>query len=73
VDNNGNGNGRRLNLGDALHIFQIAVLLVSLGIVYEKFDANALVTAIHTQQLDRIEHYLSSKDPNYWNASRNDQ
>jgi hypothetical protein len=59
--------------GDTLHIIQIAVLLISIGIVYEKFDANSLVTAIHTQQLNRIEHYLSAHDPKYWDESKKDE
>jgi hypothetical protein len=59
-----------LNAGDFLHLVQIAILLVSLGIAYEKFDANAVVTGIHTQQLDRIERYLSSKDSDYWIKSK---
>jgi hypothetical protein len=69
MDNSGN----HWNLGDALHILQIAVLLVSIGIVYAKFDANAITTGVHTEQLNRIEHYLSSKDPNYWKDSRKDE
>lgn len=69
-----NGEGRpSLNAGDLLHLVEIAVMLISIGIVYEKFDANALVTGVHTQQLNRIEHYLSSKDVEYWNASRKDE
>jgi hypothetical protein len=64
------GPDQKFNLGDLLHIIQIAVLLVSIGIVYEKFDANAAVTATHTQQLDRIERYLSSEDSDYWIKSR---
>ena len=66
-------NGRGWNLGDALHIVQIAVLLISIGIVYEKFDIFTAQVSIHTQQLNRIEHYLSSKDPDYWNKSRRDE
>jgi hypothetical protein len=66
-------NGMRWNLGDALHIFQIAILLIAIGIVYEKFDANAIVTGTHTEQLNRIEHYLSSKDPDYWDHSKRDE
>jgi hypothetical protein len=65
--------GKEFNFGDLLHIIQIAVLFISIGIVYAKFDSNAAVTTIHTQQLNRIEHYLSSKDQNYWNASRSDE
>lgn len=65
--------GKGWNFGDLLHLVQIAVLLISIGIVYEKFDANAAVTNVHTEQLNRIEHYLSSKDPEYWSQSRKDE
>lgn len=68
-----NGGGREWNLGDILHIVQIAVLFITIGIVYAKFDANNAVTTIHTQQLNRIEHYLSAHDPKYWDERRNDE
>lgn len=57
---------QKINVGDVLHIIQIAVLLASLGVAYEKFDQTAHVVENHSKQLDRVEHYLSSKDPNYW-------
>jgi hypothetical protein len=68
-----NGEGTKWNLGDVLHAFQIALLLLSLGVAYEKFDENTKVTATHTDQLNRIEHYLSSKDADYWNHSKRDE
>ena len=61
---------RTWNLGDLLHLVQIAVLLISIGIVYEKFDIFTAQVAVHTQQLDRIERYLSSNDPEYWLKSK---
>jgi hypothetical protein len=64
------GNGKFWNLGDTLHLIQIAVLLISLGVIYEKFDIFTSQVTTHTRQLDRIEHYLSSKDSHYWDASR---
>jgi hypothetical protein len=64
---------KQLNVGDVLHLVQIGVLLVSIGIAYEKFDANAAQVGVHTQQLNRIEHYLSAHDPHYWDESRKDQ
>jgi hypothetical protein len=62
-----------LNFGDILHILTIITLVFSMGVAYQKFDANAAVTAIHTQQLDRIEHYLSAHDKDYWSQSRKDE
>jgi hypothetical protein len=59
-----------LNWGDWANIIQIILIIASAGYYYAKFDANAVVTGIHTQQLDRIERYLSSKDPDYWIKSR---
>jgi hypothetical protein len=64
---------KNLNLGDVLHLVQIATLLFCIGVAYQKFDANAAVTNVHTQQLNRIEHYLSAKDPDYWNVSKRDE
>lgn len=64
---------RKWNLGDALHLLEIAALLLSMGMTYQKFAEASAQVSIHTRQLDRIEHYLSSKDPSYWKASREDQ
>jgi len=60
------GTGARFNTGDVLHLLQIAVLLVCMGMAYQKLEASADQVNQHTRQLDRIEHYLSSHDPNYW-------
>lgn len=68
-----NGNRHQWNVGDFIHLVQIAILLISIGIVYAKFDANSTVTNIHTQQLNRIEHYLSSRDPKYWDESKRNE
>lgn len=62
-----------INLGDWLHIFQIVVLFISLGILYEKIDMSMQTTNAHTVKIDRIEHYLSSKDANYWKITKDDQ
>ena len=61
---------RQLNIGDVLHIIQIAVLIASIGVAYERFDQVREAVVTHTRQLDRVEHYLSSKDPEYWQRSR---
>ena len=70
-----NGNGKKVsfNIGDALHLIQIAILLISIGIVYEKFNIILDTTATHSDQLNRIEHYLSAKDSKYWRDSRQDK
>lgn len=64
---------QKLNFGDWLHIVQIAVLIGSLGVFYQKIDSALHMVGAHAQQLQRIEHYLSSKDTNYWKLSREDQ
>ncbi len=64
---------RSINLGDVLHLLEIAVLLISIGISYQKFEEAAAQVRIHTDQLSRVEHYLSSKDPDYWRLSRENQ
>lgn len=61
-----NGNRRGFNAGDALHIVQIAILLITLGIGYEKLQETEQMVIGHTQVLNHIEHYLSSKDSHYW-------
>lgn len=66
-------NGSRWNLGDGLHVLQIAILLVSIGVAYEKFTESTTQVSIHTQQLNRIEHYLSSKDSKYWDRTAKDE
>lgn len=58
--------GQRFNSGDALHILEIAVLFIGMGMAYQQLKASADQVNQHTHQLDRIEHYLSAHDPNYW-------
>jgi hypothetical protein len=74
---NGDGanrsNGGKLNVGDWAHIIQIIALVFSIGVVYQKFDIFTAQVSVHTQQLDRIEHYLSSHDANYWQQSKRDE
>lgn len=60
------GNSRRLNIGDWLHVIEILVLVFSLGIAWAKFEYTEDIVVHHSQQLDRVEHYLSSRDPEYW-------
>jgi hypothetical protein len=64
-------NDRRMafNIGDALHVLQIAVLLIAMGVAYEKFNAAADASSHTADKVERIEHYLSSRDPNYWRLS----
>lgn len=62
--------GRVFNIGDFLHVVQIGILLVSLGMIYEKFQQTLDLTGTHSRQLNRIEHYLSSKDPEYWKQTK---
>lgn len=68
-----NGDIKKLNIGDILHLLEIAVLLISIGISYEKFNEAASQVTEHSQALNRIEHYLSSKDAQYWKLSRENQ
>lgn len=65
--------GKRLNVGDLLHLLEIAVLLISIGVAYEKFTAAADQVELQRAQLNRVEHYLSSKDPDYWRLSKETQ
>jgi hypothetical protein len=62
----------RLNLGDWLHLLQIAVLFASLGVAFAKYQATEDQVNNHTRQLNRIEHYLSSRDPEYWQRTKED-
>lgn len=61
---------KALNTGDVLHIVQIAMLLLAAGVAYEKFEMAAEQSGRTADKLERIEHYLSSKDPSYWRLSR---
>lgn len=64
---------KKINAGDILHLLEIAVLLISVGIGYARFDAAAEKVFEQGQRLERVEHYLSSKDPQYWRLSRENQ
>lgn len=68
-----NGDRHQWNLGDILHVIQILALAFTLGGIYATFKSVNATTEIHTQQLNRIEHYLSSKDANYWTERRKDE
>jgi hypothetical protein len=57
---------RSFNGGDLLHLVQVVVLIASLGASYEKFQEIQTSVETHNQQLNRIEHYLSSRDNTYW-------
>jgi len=61
------------NMGDFLHLLQIAMLLVSIGAFYQKMSGAIDTMTTHSQQLNRIEHYLSSKDSHYWDESRKNE
>lgn len=58
------------NSGDILHLLEVVVLLVGMGVAYDKLQTAADQVANHSRQLDRIEHYLSSRDPEYWQRTR---
>lgn len=65
------GNGHRLwGIAEVLHTIEIAVLLLSLGATYERLQAAAVQVGTLTDDVTRIEHYLSSKDSSYWKLSR---
>jgi hypothetical protein len=55
-----------MNRGDVIHLAQIATLFICMGMAYQQLKASAEQVNQHTHQLDRIEHYLSSRDPAYW-------
>jgi hypothetical protein len=63
---------RRLNTSDVLHLVQIAVLLISVGVAYEKLDLAVQQSSRTADKIERIEHYLSSKDPEYWRRSKDE-
>lgn len=65
-----NGNGHKVNFGDVVHLIEIATLFVSIGVTYQKFEQTKLQVESHSQSLDRIEHYLSTKDPKYWQLAK---
>lgn len=61
---------RAISTGDILHVLQIAVLLAAAGVAYAKFQDSAEQSQANAHKLDRIEHYLSSRDPEYWQRSK---
>lgn len=67
-----NGDRHTWNVGDVLHLIQIAMLLVALGVAYEKFQVMAEQVTATGKQLQRVEHYLSSKDSEYWHRSKDE-
>lgn len=69
-----NGNGKLIwNWGDLLHFLEIITVVFYMGVTYAQFKGYAEQVARHTQQLDRIEHYLSSHDATYWPQSKQDE
>lgn len=62
-----------LNTGDVLHIFQIALLVGAMGMAYQQFQEQKAAVAEHTVQLNRVEHYLSSRDPRYWEFTHKEE
>jgi hypothetical protein len=59
-----------MNRGDILHVIQIATLLFAAGVAYGQFKVVAVQTEDNSVQLNRIEHYLSSRDPKYWQITK---
>jgi hypothetical protein len=57
-------------LGDVLPIVQLVALLLSMGVAYEKITLAEDQSVRNAQTLERIEHYLSSRDPEYWQRTR---
>lgn len=66
---NGDGNSKRVTIGDVLHFLEIAVMLIAIGVNYGKFQQIAADVSNHGLALDRIEHYLSSQDQQYWHKT----
>ena len=58
------------NVGDALHLIEIAVLLITLGMNYQRFLQIQSTSAQYGQAIIRIEHYLSSQDSQYWHKAK---
>jgi hypothetical protein len=63
-------NHKGINFGDVLHLMEVGMLLASMGAAYAEFQQTAKQVEVHTQQLNRIEHYLSSRDPEYWQRTK---
>lgn len=62
----------KFNAGDLVHLIEVAAILVSIGMNYQKFEQIATDVGQHGQALTRIEHYLSSQDPQYWRKTHQD-
>jgi hypothetical protein len=60
------GTAKETNWGTITNFLTIAAVILSIGMNYQKFQENAQAVASHSQALQRIEHYLGSKDANYW-------
>lgn len=55
-----------LNRGDWIHIAELVILVFGMGVAWGQLSAAVKLGVENHQHLDRIEHYLSSKDPSYW-------
>jgi hypothetical protein len=64
------GNRRSFNRGDWLHLVQIAVMLFTMGIAWAKIQSAAEQSSRNAHTLERVEHYLSSRDPEYWQRAK---
>jgi hypothetical protein len=64
------GEKLHLNTGDWLHLLQIGIMILSLGAAFERFRVMSENVDNHTDQLNRIERYLSSRDPEYWQRTK---
>ncbi len=60
----------RLNPGDWLHVMEAVVMLITLGMFIRTIQYTEAQVDKHSDQLNRIEHYLSSRDPEYWQRTQ---
>jgi hypothetical protein len=56
--------------GDWIHIGEIIAMLITIGMFVQTMKYTESQVDRHTVQLDRIEHYLSSRDPEYWQRTK---
>lgn len=61
---------RTITSGDIIHIAEFVMMLVTLGMFIQTMKYTAAQVDKHTDQLNRIEHYLSSRDPEYWERTK---
>lgn len=54
------------NAGDFLHVIEIALVVFAMGKGYQELQEYGRLAQQSASKLDRIEHYLSSKDSAYW-------